>query len=266
MRLFGKTLQHLMLFTLLAALTSCVTVTESRLEKNKDPKKAVENYTQLGYGYLQKKRPDMARKRLQKALSIDSTYAPANDAMGLMWQSEGEYDLAEEFMRKAVGYDSEFSAAKHHLGRLYTQLKRYEEAQDWLEEAAGDRYYEGRARAYNDLARNDYLRGNPVKAIDAYLEALRLEPYNAEALGNASTLLFEAQRYDDSNKYFNRLDRMVKQGKLRHTAHSAWLGIKLATIFQNMGQVVRLAAILKQDYPNSTEYSLYKESLDGAQG
>ncbi|WP_028294488.1 tetratricopeptide repeat protein [Oceanobacter kriegii] len=266
MRQLGKILQHLTLFTLLAALTSCVTVTESRLQKNKDPEKAVENYTQLGYGYLQKDRPDLARKRLQKALSIDATYAPANDAMGLLWQSEGEFDLAEEFLKKAVAYDSDFSAAKHHLGRLYTQLKQYQQAEEWLKIAAGDRYYEGRARAYNDLARNFYLQGMPVKATDSYRQSLRLEPYNAEALANISTLLFEAQRYDDSNKYFNRLDRMAQAGTLKHTAHSAWLGIRLATIFQNMGQVVRLAAILKQDYPKSTEYRLYQESLAGAQG
>ncbi|WP_221799848.1 tetratricopeptide repeat protein [Oceanobacter mangrovi] len=264
MRQPGKILQHLTLISLISVLASCVTVTEGGLQKNKDPQKAVENYTQLGYGYLQKDRPDMARNRLQKALAIDSDYAPANDAMGLVWQIEGEYDLAEEFLKKAVALDSSFTAAKHHLGRLYTQLKQYQQAEDWLNKAAGDRYYERRANAYSDLAMNFYLQGQPIKAIDSYKEALRLSPYNADALLNISTLLFEAQRYDDANKYFTRLDRMVQKGTTRHTANSAWLGIKLATIFQDTAQAVRLASILKDDYPNSTEYRLYQESLSGS--
>ena len=111
------------------ALASCVTVTESRLTKKKSPEKAVENYTQLGLGYLNRNRPDLARKRLQKALSIDEDYAPANDAMGLLWQSESEFDLAEEFFKKAINEDSSFLIAQHHLGRLYTQLKRYDDAE-----------------------------------------------------------------------------------------------------------------------------------------
>ena len=133
-------------------LASCVTVTESRLTKKKSPEKAVENYTQLGLGYLNRNRPDLARKRLQKALSIDDSYAPANDAMGLLWQTESEFDLAEEFFKKALREDSSYVLARHHLGRLYTQLKRYDDAEDELRKVAENPYYEGRASASNDRA------------------------------------------------------------------------------------------------------------------
>ena len=73
---------------------------------------------------MQRGRPDLARQRLQKALDIEEDYAPANDAMGLLWQTEGEFDLAEEYFRKAIRNDGFlYPRARHNLGRLFSQTK-----------------------------------------------------------------------------------------------------------------------------------------------
>ncbi|MDO6805711.1 tetratricopeptide repeat protein, partial [Wenyingzhuangia sp. 1_MG-2023] len=98
-----------------------------------------------------------------------------------------EYDLAEDFMRKAIANDSSYTAAKHHLGRLYIQMKEYDKAKKWLETAAGDRYYDSRASAYNDLALNYYRQNQPANAIDSDMEAVRVAPYSVDALVNVST-------------------------------------------------------------------------------
>ena len=244
-------------------LASCVTVTESRLTKKKSPEKAVENYTQLGLGYLNRNRPDLARKRLQKALSIDDSYAPANDAMGLLWQTESEFDLAEEFFKKALREDSSYVLARHHLGRLYTQLKRYDDAEDELRKVAENPYYEGRASASNDRATNYYLQGKTQETIQTYGQTLRIAPYNTEALMNVSNLLFDAQRFDESQKYFDRFDRMVARDQTQHTSHSLWLGIKLANIQGQASRAAGYASDLKQNFPQSREYKLYIQSLSG---
>ena len=83
-------------------LSACVTTETGRFTKKASPEKAVENYTQLGLGYLNKGRPDWARDRLKKALDINPNDPEANDAMGLVWQAEGELDLSEEFFKKAI--------------------------------------------------------------------------------------------------------------------------------------------------------------------
>jgi len=247
------------------SLQACVTVEESRFSKKASPEKAVENYTQLGLGYLQKGRPDWARDRLQRALEIDPNDPQANDAMGLVWQTEGELDLAEDSFKKALREDPKFTLARHHLGRLYARMKRYKEARDLLSEVANDRYYNNRVGAYNDMALNFFRMGNSQGAIEAYTQSLRLAPYNVDALVNISTLLFEAQRYDESLKYFDRFDRLVERDQTEHTAHSLWLGIKLLTIHQQTSRGVALAAQLKQRFPDSEEYRMYQESLNGAQ-
>ncbi|MEE3209280.1 MAG: hypothetical protein VX245_04885, partial [Pseudomonadota bacterium] len=117
----------------------------------------------------------------------------------------------------------------------------------------------------NDMALNFYRMENSQGAIEAYSQSLRLAPYNVDALVNISTLLFEAQRYDESLKYFDRFDRLVERDQTEHTAHSLWLGIKLLTIHQQTSRGVALAAQLKQRFPQSEEYRMYQESLNGAQ-
>lgn len=255
-----------LIITSLLALTmvACVTVTESRMTKKASPEKAVENYTELGLGYLDRDRPDLARKRIEKALSIDNKYAPANDAMGLLWQTEGEFDLAEEFFKKALSQDKSYTRARHHLGNLYLQQKRFEQAEKDLLKAANDRYYDDRSLAYSDLAMMYFRQDKLDDAIKYYKETLRLSPYNAQALVNISTLYFENQNYDESQRYFNRLDRLVERGQMIHTAHSLWLGIKLSTIKQDTERAIVLATGLKRNYPESSEYKLYQESLSGA--
>ena len=156
------------LAVLLLNLTGCVTVTESRFTAKASPEQSVENYTQLGMGYLQRGRVDWARERLQRALKIDEDYAPANDAMGLVWQSESEFDLAEEYFLKAIKSDDEFTLAKHHLGRLSAQLNRREEAERYLKLATENRFYDKRPSAFNDLALNYFRAGNPPAAIASY--------------------------------------------------------------------------------------------------
>ncbi|HBS41853.1 MAG TPA: type IV pilus biogenesis/stability protein PilW [Oceanospirillales bacterium] len=248
----------------LIGLSGCVTVTQDRFAEKASPDKAVENYTQLGLGYLQKGRPDWARDRLQKALEIKPEDPAANDAMGLVWQTEGELDLAEESFTKALRHDSRFTQARHHLGRLYMQTGEFDKAEKLLKKSANDRYYNARVQAYSDLGMTYYRLGNPALAIESYKESLRLAPYNVDALVNVSTLLFEQQQYDESQKYFDRFDRLAQKDQTEHSAHSLWLGIQLANINQNTSNAVRLASQLKKQFPQSREYRMYQASLAGA--
>ena len=244
-------------------LASCVTVTESRLTQKKSPERAVENYTRLGLEYLKTGHSEMARHRLQRALTINEKDAAANDAMGQVWQYEQEYDLAEEYYKKALKYDGKFTEARHHLGLLYFQQQDYKKSEKLLRQVLDDRYYDNRAKAYSDLAMVRYRVGDEQQAIEYYQQTLRLAPSNAQTLVNISTLTFEAQEYVQSGRYFQRFLRLVQQQQVQHTAHSLWLGIKLANVQQDSSAAAGYAAELKLKFANSAEYKEYLTSLSG---
>ena len=253
---------RLIVLTLSAAvLSACVTTTESSLTRKKSPEKAVENYTKLGLGYLQKERFDVAKQRLDRALEIDPDSAQANDAMGIYYLTQGEVELAEEYYQKAIDSDSDYLEARHHYAQLLMQQKRYDDACDELEDVVEDVDYQQRGRALQDLGKCYYSKGENDKAIAIYKKALRGRNFNASVLLNLSTVLFEQKSYKESWNYFLRLDDLVERKQTQHTAYSLWLGIKLANIQGDAKRSGRYARELTQKHKDSVEYQLYKKSF-----
>lgn len=241
-------------------LSACVTTVESRLTRKADPQKAVDNYTQLGLGYIQQGRYDRARARLNRALEIDADYAPANNAMALLLQSEREPELAEEYFLKSIDLDSGFSQGQYHYGMFLMREERYEKACLHLNNAAQDVEYQQRGKAYQQLGLCYYRDGKIDLAISTYERMLKVQRFNAPVLVNLSTLLYEKGRYDDAQQYYNRFTRLVERKKSQHSANSLWLGVRLARVNQNKAQEKKLAEELKAKFSDSEEYKRYKAS------
>lgn len=242
---------------------ACVTTTKGGFSEKASPDKAAENFTKLGLAYLQQGNVNRARDRLRKALEIRPKYAPAHDAMGLLWQREGEIDYSKESFLKAIEYDPKFNLARHHLGLLMLQKREYKRADEQFLKVSEDRFYENRPQIFKDLAASAYQQKKPQKAVGYYRTALRIVPYDATALVNISTLLFQLQQYKESDKYFQRLEKMVKDKTTKHTAHSLWLGIRLSVLLKKPRTARALAAALKKNFPKSKEFKAYKRSLKG---
>ncbi len=256
-----KSLQLVILLCGSLLLSACVTTIESRLTRKADPEKAVENYTQLGLGYIKQGRFDRARARINRALEIDSDYAPANNAMALLLQSQREPELAEEYFLKSIDLDDEFSQGQYHYGMFLMQHERYSEACKHLKNASVDVDYQQRGRASQNLGLCYYRNGQVDLSITTYERMLKVQRYNAPVLVNLSTLLFEARRYDESQQYYNRFIRIVERDNSQQSANSLWLGIRLGRINQDEKAVKNFATQLKANFPSSGEFQLYSDTL-----
>ena len=256
-----KSLQLVILLCGSLLLSACVTTIDNRLTRKADPVKAVENYTKLGLGYIQQGKFDTARARLNRALEINSDYAPANNAMALLLQSEQEPEAAEEYFLRTVDLDNEFSQGQYNYGMFLMQHQRYEEACKYLDNAALDVEYMQRGKASQNLGLCYYHQGEINLAISTYERTLKSQRFNAPILVNLSTLLFEVERYEESMGYYGRFLRMVKRDQSQHSSNSLWLGIKLSQHFEEKDQVAQLASKLRKGFPKSEEYKLYKASL-----
>lgn len=254
-------LSFLAILMVTALIGGCVTTVESRLTRKANPDKAVENYTQLGMGYMQQGRYDRARTRLNRALELNSDYAPAHSAMGLLLQLEGEAELAKESFETSLDLDSEYSQGHYSYGLFLMQNKDFEPACDHLKQAAQDIEFQQRGKAYTSLGLCYFRQGDSKKAIETFKRTLKVQRYNAEALVNLTALLFEETRFKEAQTYYDRFTRLVERKQSKHTSHSLWLGIKLAEVNGNSKQVVALASELVKTFPGSEEYKLYKESL-----
>lgn len=256
-----KSLQLVIVLCASLIASACVTTVESRLTRKADPAKAVDNYTQLGLGYIGQGRYDTARQRLNRALEIDADYAPANNAMALLLQSEHEPEAAEEYFQKSLDLDSDFSQGQYNYGMFLMQQQRYDEACQHLNNAAKDVEYPQRGKASQDLGLCYYRNDQIELAIATYERALNGQRFNSPVLVNLSTLLFEAGRYQEAAAYFDRFLRMVARKQTQHSANSLWLGIKIARQLGRKQQLIIHAKQLTQEFSQSEEYKLYKASL-----
>ncbi|OUS33446.1 type IV pilus biogenesis/stability protein PilW [Oleispira antarctica] len=260
--MFGmKSLQLVILLCGSLFLSACVTTSDSRLSRKADPVKAVENYTQLGLGYIGQGKLDIARARLNRALEINPNYAPANNAMALLLQTESEPELAEEYFLKSIDLDGDFSQGQYNYGMFLMQHSRYSEACKHLKNAARDVEYQQRGKAYQNLGLCYYRNGQMDLAISTYERTLKSQRYNAPILVNLTTLLVEAERQEEAMGYYERFLRIVERGQNKQSSNSLWLGIKLAKYFEKPDQEKQLVSQLKQEFPKSKEYKLYKASL-----
>ncbi len=225
-----------------------------------EPEEAVEAYTGLGVQYLQAGNTVNAKMSLQRALSIDADYAPAYNAMALVFQIEQEYGLAEEYFRKGVAADPDSAMLHNNFGAFLFARQRYQEACVQLDLASRDPFYPQRAQALENLGRCYLLIGRNADAEAAFKRSLAINGNRSVALVELSQLLLDRGDPVMAGRYFERFRQQVEQRQVEHYPKSLWVGLQLARLDHNVSRAATYALLLKNMYPNSEEYRLYQES------
>jgi len=224
------------------------------------PQEALEAYTSLGLQYLQAGNTVNAKMSVQRAIEIDSGYAPAYNAMALIFQAEQEFVLAEEYFRKALESDKSSAMIHNNYGAFLFARQRYQEACRELSQATTDPFYPQRAQALENLGRCYLLVDSTAEAQEAFRRSLAINGNRPLALVELSGLLLDRGDIAGSNRLFERFRELVEQKRTEHTAKSLWLGIRLARAERNVSRAATYALLLKNLYPKSQEYRLYEET------
>lgn len=224
------------------------------------PQEALEAYTSLGLQYLQAGNTVNAKMSVQRAIEIDSNYAPAYNAMALIFQSEQEFVLAEEYFKKALARDATSAMIHNNYGAFLFARQRYQEACRELNQATIDPFYPQRAQALENLGRCYLLVDSTDEAQESFRRSLAINGNRPLALVELSALLLDRNDIAGSNRLFERFRELVEQKRTEHTAKSLWLGIRLARAERNVSRAATYALLLKNLYPKSQEYRLYEET------
>jgi len=226
----------------------------------RSPQDALEAYTSLGLQYLQAGNTVNAKMSVQRAIEIDPAYAPAYNAMALIFQAEQEYALAEEYFRKAVAADDASAMIHNNYGAFLFSRQRYEEACKQLSLATVDPFYPQRAQAFENLGRCYLLTDSPEEAQEAFRRSLAIDGNRPVALVELSGLLLDKGDVAGASRLFERFRQLIEQQRAEHTPRSLWLGIRLARAGRNVSRAATYALLLKNLYPQSPEYRLYEET------
>jgi len=105
-------------------MSACVTTNEdgATTEEVVTPAhEKAEIYANLATGYMKKEQYEIAKRELERALTIAPNHSKSNYIMGLLLIDIEEYAEVERFMARAVQSDPQNSAAAHDLGTFLCQ-------------------------------------------------------------------------------------------------------------------------------------------------
>jgi len=133
-------------------------------------RQAAELNTQLGIGYLERGRFDLAKDRLEKAMRQDESFAPAYHAYALLMDRLGEADAAAGNFNKALELAPADPELRNNHGGFLCRQKRLDEALAEFDKAAGDPLYATPEYALTNAGICLREAGQPARA-EPYLNA-----------------------------------------------------------------------------------------------
>lgn len=238
------------LLLLCGLLQACVAVNPG---KTQDEKASAIN-VQLGIGYLQQNKLELASEKLTKALRQDPESAPAHNAYAILQERLKQNDLAEYHYEKATSLDKKNAQAANNYGTFLCRNGRELESEKYFLRALDNPLYSTPEYAYTNAA-ICLVKVNQTKPAREYLrKALAEKSDFAPALITMARVFFEEQDYENTKIYLDRYHLVA-----RPSASSLWLDIRTALELDNEANVEELAQRLATDFPDSAEYEAWKE-------
>lgn len=249
-----RALPRLGLLLLVLGLSACVS---QRSGQQVDRTAALDSYVQLAMAYIESGNREAARHHLRRAFDLEPKSIPANAALAMLYQLEGEPGLAEERFRWVLRRDPGFSQARNNYAAFLFGQERYKEAFTQFERVSRDLDYEQRDRALLNLGRTALLLDNPDRAKAAFEHAYMLNRRLTPVLLELADVAFKEQNYAQAKRYLDQYSEST-----RHSPRSLLLGIKIERIFGNKDQEASYALALRNRFPYSNEMLEYQQLIN----
>ncbi len=125
-----------------------------------------------------------------------------------------QYDQAEKLYAQALQADPNNSVAKYNLGNIAYRRKQYDNAiKNYDASTATSPQAKQQAGAWNNKGLSHVAQKRLPEAIDAFKQAIRLNPYDEEARKNLNKALKELQQQQQQNQQNQPDSSQQKQDK-----------------------------------------------------
>ncbi len=207
-----------------------------------------EMQVRLGMGYMQKGDLDIALGKLQSAVETAADYAPAHNALAILYTRLRRIEEADEHYKKALKAAADDGAVLNNYGAFLCDQARYDEAHSQFVKAAEQPLYKTPALAYENAGLCAMRESNLVRAEASFRKALDMIPDLTVSLLNMAELALKNERYLQGRAYVQRYEAVAS-----HSAATLWLAIKVEQGLNDEVQVKRYSDQLRSRFPNSEQ-------------
>lgn len=226
-------------------LQACVAV-NPQLSNNE---KASAINVELGIGYLQQNKLDLANEKLSKALRQNPDSAPAHNAYAILQERLTQLDKAEYHYKRAIKLDPRDSQSANNYGIFLCRNGRELDSEKYFLKALDNPLYKTPEYAYTNAA-ICLIKANQKEPAKGYLhKALAAKSDFAVALFALAELNFEDADFKSAKIYLDRYHLVATP-----TAKSLWLAIRNELELNSANNIDELTDRLATDYPTSEEY------------
>lgn len=169
--------------------------------------------------------------------AADTLHTELLQRKGICYSKLGNYSDAIRVYERIIESDSLNREARYQLGQLYAASDRYRDAMTCFQrlierDSANSFYFKQYASAA--VKAEDLIRG-----IAAYLEAVKLNPRDMEALAQLSNILLDAEQYHFVDSMLSTVLSTVNNKQLRLLQARANLGEeKYDAVVENIGMLL----------------------------
>lgn len=200
---YQRKLKLMLLLPVILNMVACISTAEEEVSEKKREKQVATNI-QLGVEYMNRKKWEYAKERLEAALELDSDHSEANNAMGLLMWKLKEMDKAETYLTKAADLAPKDANAQNNLGVFLCQQGKLDDAVERFKMAIDNPLYVTPAQANLNAGMCLMKRHDTRKAVKYFREALKENPKLAGALSEMAKISYENKKYLRARAFLQR--------------------------------------------------------------
>jgi type IV pilus assembly protein PilF len=204
---------------------------------------------QLGIGYLQQNKLELANEKLLKALAYNPKSASAHNAYAILQDRLLVKDKAAYHYEKATTLDPQDSQAANNYGTFLCRNNQEVKSETYFLRALKNPLYRTPEFAYTNAALCLIKIDIIDRAVGYLSKALAANSNFPIALITMGKIAFDDQNYKNAKLYIDRYHLVAKPG-----AKSLWLSIRTELELNKNQNVDELSDHLQTNFPDSDEY------------
>jgi len=212
------------------------------------PKERAALHADLGAGYYERGRMEVALEELNEAATLDPGNPRVYNYYGLVYTMLGENAKAEQNFQRALARAPEDSDIRHNWGWYLCSNDRPRESIPEFEIALRNPLYRTPEIALTNAGRCSAAFGDVVNAESYYRRALARSPSNAPAAYGLALLAFRAGQMEEARGWMKRLALQPAPAP-----EALYLGMCIERKAGDRGAETAYISQLRNRYPDSAE-------------
>ena len=213
-------------------------------------------HTELGVSYYQNGQLGVALEELHTAVNADRSYAPAYDALALVYMELKEDAQAEANFRQSLKMNPNSSETRNNYGLFLCQRGREKEGLRQLLDALKNPLYQTPDVAYKNAGVCARKLGDNKAAEGYFQRAVKLNPNQAQAWFGLAEVAYARDDWPAAKEYLGRYAALVENPG----PEGLWLGARIEHRLGDRTALANYGMQLRRRFPSSRETKAY---LDG---